>query len=485
MDALEKILSAFAEFVWNWPLAILIVGGGLFFMVSSRAVPFRYLGHAIAILRGRYDRAEDPGQITHFRALSSALAATVGMGNIGGVAVAISTGGPGAMFWMWVSAVVGMATKFHTCTLAVMFRGRDDRGEIQGGPMYFIDEGLGRRFRPLALLFAGAGLIGALPMFQSNQLTENLRNEILLPSGCFGESELLANVAVAIVVMALVTAVTFGGIRRIALVASRLVPSMVVLYMATAAFTLLLHLPEIPGIFALIVRDAFTGKAVVGGAIGSVIITGIRRGAFSNEAGVGTEALAHGAAKTREPVREGLVAMIGPMIDTLVVCNATAFMILATGAWQSATQTTTTREGVTLTARAFDTALPWAGGPILLVCVVCFSLSTMFGYGYYGVKCATYLLGTRGARVYRFFYVLMVGAACVWPLGAVLDLIDGAFAVMAIPTMTASLLLSGRVRAAARAYFGRLARGEFAALGEVSPSAPRPPITGRGDRRSD
>ncbi|HBX65648.1 MAG TPA: sodium/alanine symporter, partial [Balneolaceae bacterium] len=293
----------------------------------------------------KYDNPDDPGDINHFEALSTALASTVGMGNISGVAVAIFMGGPGALFWMWMSAIVGMATKYFTCTLSIMYRGKDTQGKLQGGPMYVIREGLGKKWMPLAYLFALAGLFGPLPIFQTNQLVQILRDFIYIPNGWVeADAAFTGNLITGIALVGLVSLVIFGGITKIGKVASKLVPSMVVIYVVSVLFILAVHIGDIPYYLGLIVTDAFTGKAVMGGAIGQLIIIGVQRAAFSNEAGIGTESLAHGASKTKEPVREGLVAMMEPAIDTLLVCTMTALAILVTGVWQS-----TEANGVTLT----------------------------------------------------------------------------------------------------------------------------------------
>ena len=451
MQQLEHILAEFSSLAWGPWLLVLLTGGGLFFLIYSRLLPFRYFRHAVDILRGKYDNPEDAGDISHFQALSSALAGTVGMGNISGVAIAIYMGGPGAVFWMWVSAVVGMATKFFTCSLAIMYRGRDSAGHIQGGPMYYIVEGLGKKWKPLAVFFSLAGLIGALPAFQANQLVQVIRDIIFIPNGWIGESVFLFNFLAGVTIAALVSLVIFGGITRIGAVTAKLVPAMVVLYMGAAIWTLATHVQQIPYFFRLIFEDAFTGKAVAGGSLWVVMITGIKRAAFSNEAGIGTEAMAHGAAKTEEPIREGLVAMLGPFIDTIIVCTTTALMILVTGVWQ-----TTADNGVTLTARAFQQAIPGVGIYILFAAVLFFSLSTMFSYSYYGTKCLGFLLGARRQHWYTYFYVLLIVVASVVSLNVVVNLIDGMYALMAIPTMTATLLLSPRVMRAARDYFSRL-----------------------------
>jgi len=437
--------------MWGYPLLILMMGGGVFFTVFSRFTPFRFFRHGIKILLGQYDNSEDPGDLTHFQALSTALASTVGMGNISGVAVAISMGGPGALFWMWISAFVGMSTKFFTCTLSIMFRGKDDQGDVQGGPMYVIETALGKKFKGLAILFSAAGLIGCLPLFQANQLTQIIRDEIWQNNGWFTDSVLTGNLVVGIPVAVLVAVVIFGGIKRIGYVASRLVPLMVSLYLLAGIFIMITNLAHIPDLLALIFSDAFSGKAAAGGVIGSVIITGVRRASFSNEAGLGTEAMAHGAAKTREPVREGLVAMLGPFIDTIVVCSITGIVILLSGLWQG-----DETSGVTLTTMAFSQELGSMGKSLLLICVFIFSLTTMFGQSYYGSKCIGYLFGTRWQQKYNLFYVIAVIFGAVVSLNVVINIIDGVYALMAIPTMVSALLLSPQVMKEAKRYFANL-----------------------------
>ena len=443
-------MSAFSSIMWGTPLIVLLVGGGIFFTAFSRFIPFRYFGHAINILRGKYDNPDDPGQINHFQALSSALASTVGMGNIGGVALAIHTGGPGALFWMWVSAIIGMATKFFTCTLSIMYRGKDDNGEIQGGPMYVISEGLGDKFKPLATLFSIAGLFGCFVLFQANQLAQIVRDEIYLPNELFLESPILGNMLTGILTAGIVSLVVFGGIRRIGKVASRMVPFMVIIYLFAAFIILINNLSDIPFVFLSIIQDAFTGDAVLGGSLGMIIIIGIKRAAFSNEAGIGTEAMAHGAAKTKEPVREGLVAMLGPFIDTIIVCSITAFVILISGVEVADVN------GVTLTTMAFTKELGLFGKILLMVAVFTFSLSTMFGYSYYGRKCTSYLFGTRYKNIYNWFYIIAIIVASVISIDIAINFVDGLFAVMAIPTMISTLLLSPKVMAEAKRYFATL-----------------------------
>ena len=448
-QVIEEWTANFSGFMWGTPLVILLVGGGLYFTLYSRFIPFRYLGHAFQILRGKYDNINDPGQISHFQALSSALASTVGMGNIGGVALAIHTGGPGALFWMWISAIVGMATKYFTCTLSIMYRGKDDQGEIQGGPMYVVEQGLGSKFRPLAILFSVAGLVGCLVLFQANQLSQIVRDLIYSPNQYFVENQMVGDLTTGIVVAIIVSLVIFGGIRRIGLVASRMVPFMVAIYILAAILILFRHLSEIPFVFITIVQDAFTGDAVLGGSLGSIIIIGIKRAAFSNEAGIGTESMAHGAAKTKEPVREGLVAMVGPFIDTIIVCSITGFVILLSGVNSSDVN------GVTLTAMAFEHELGIMGQLLLVVAAISFSLSTMFGYSYYGRKCTSYLFGTKWKSVYNGFYVGSIILASIISIDIAINIIDGMFALMAIPTMVSTLLLSRKVMDETQRYFSK------------------------------
>lgn len=446
MEFVERGIVLFADTAWSY-LLYLLIGGGLFLLLYSRFMPFRYFKHSIEIIRGKYDDPNETGDITHFQALVSALAATIGMGNISGVAVAIAVGGPGAMFWMWVSALVGIATKFFTCSLAIMYRGQDSAGKTQGGPMYVVREGLGRHWKPLAVFFAVVGVIGCLPLFQVNQLVQIIRDVIFVPMGVVGEDHFWFDLTAGIVLVLILGTVIFGGITRIADVATRVVPAMVILYMFCALWIIVLNLGDVPRYLMLIITDAFTGEAAAGGAVGAVIITGVRRAAFSNEAGIGTESLVHGATKTREPAREGMVAMLEPVIDTMIVCTCTALVILMTGVWQ-----TTTDNGVTLTSNAFESAMPGFGSYMLIICVVFFSASTIFTYSYYGTKCLGFLIGARYQFLYNYFYVGCVILASVSSLDAAISLIDGTFALMAIPTMISALVLSPKVMAALRDY---------------------------------
>lgn len=454
MQILDQFIADFASFVWGLPLLIILIGGGLFLLTYSNFLPFRYLGHAIQVLRGKYDNPEDPGEISHFQALTTALSTTIGMGNIAGVAVAISIGGPGAMFWMWISAIIGMSTKFFTSTLAVMYRGKDSNGDIQGGPMYFITEGLGRHWKPLAVFFCMSGLIGVLPVFNVNQLTQAINDIILVPNNI--EVTFFSNLYIGLVLVSITALVILGGLGRISKVASKLVPSMVILYFILVLIILFSNIELVPKYFKLIFTDAFAannykGDSFLGGMIGGLILLGIRRGAFSNEAGIGTAPMAHGAAKTAEPIREGLVAMLGPAIDTLIVCTLTALAILVTGVWE-----TSDTNGVSLTASAFAKTIPIYGKYLLMLCIAIFSVSSLFSYSYYGMKCASFLFGANNKHYFNYFYIISIILGATTSLSLMLNLIDGVFALMAIPTMLATIILSPKVLKEAKNYFLKL-----------------------------
>ncbi|WP_408041523.1 alanine/glycine:cation symporter family protein [Tenacibaculum amylolyticum] len=441
-------MAQFSSWIWGIPLLILLIGGGFFLFVYSGLVPFRYLGHAVNILRGKYDKHNSPGDLSHYEALSSAIAATVGMGNISGVAIAIATGGPGAIFWMWMSAFVGMATKFFTCSLAIMYRGKDEEGNIKGGPMYVITEGLGKQWKPLAIFFAAAGLIGTLPAFQANQLTQTLIDVFQVKESNVLTSKFLLGITIAIIT----SLVIFGGIKRIGKVAAKMVPMMVVIYLVTVLTILFLKFDQIPTIFSLIFDDASSGRAVLGGALGTVIITGIKRAAFSNEAGIGTAPMMHGTAKTNEPIREGLVAMLGPAIDTLLVCTLTALAILASGVWQNFEG-----NGISLTLSSFDNVLPYGlGSVILTICVLIFAFSTLFTYSFYGYSCLSFLTNTKTGKYYNYIYIITIVIASVIKLDFVINLIDSGYALMAIPTVISTLILAPKVKKAANDYFLKL-----------------------------
>lgn len=448
LQSLENFFNVAVGYVWGMPLLILLLGGGLYFTFYARFLPFRYFKHGIDVLMGKHDKAEEKGEISHFQALSGHLAATVGMGNISGVALAIVAGGPGAIFWMWISALLGITTKFFTCTLAVMYRGKDSQGDLQGGPMYVIREGMPKAWKPLAAFFCVAGLFGATPIFQANQIVQVTKDVVLKPMGWVGEHELMVNIGIGLVITFFTALVIFGGLKRIADVASKLVPAMVVVYGLSVLSIMIINADAVLVNFFLIFEDAFTAQAVLGGAVGAVIIEGAKRAAFSNEAGIGTAPMMHGAAKTDEPIREGLVAMLGPVIDTLVVCTMTGLCILSTGVWQTGGS-----DGITLTAQAFDNSIPVVGSYVLFVPVLIFAFTTVFGMAYYGKKCFSYLFGAEYGHLFNYWYVAIIVIGSVWSLNGVVNLIFVMYGLMAIPTMVSAIYLSPKVLKEAKRYF--------------------------------
>ena len=443
MDALEIFSQQLVNTVWGTPLVTLLLGGGCFFIIASRALPYRYMGHAIAILRGRYDTPDANGEISHQQALAAALSNTMGLGNIAGVALAIVAGGPGAVFWMWMSAIVGIATKFFTCSLGVMYRGKDSLGNLQGGPMYVIREALPRPYYPLAVLFSLAGLIGTLPIFQANQLTALIQDTVLA-----GTAPEWAPLAIGIVIAIVVGSVIFGGLPRVAKVAVALLPTMVLVYLAMTMWVLANHLPDIPRVLATIFTEALSPTAVGGGFLG-VMLIGISRGAFSNEAGVGTEVMAHSAAKTDEPIREGMLATLGPVFDTLVVCTCTALVILLAGNWQSPGD----MSGITLTADAFRSEMGNAGLITLGFVALILSTTTMFAGWYFGAKCFGFLVGAKWQPYFRWFFIAAVVFGATVSIDVVFNLISASYGIMAIPTMVSAIVLAPRVLRAAERYF--------------------------------
>ena len=439
-------IVSFGNWLWGLPLFLLLIGGGLWFLIYSGFVPFRYFGRAIKSLRKKEDDA--PGQISSFEALASAIASTVGMGNISGVAVALTMGGPGTIFWMWVSAIVGMATKFFEGTLTIMFKGKDSSGEIQGGPMYMITEGLGKSWKPLAVFFSVFGLIGTLCLMQANQLTEAITTVITTPMGI--ESTTSLKLVIGVSMTLIVAIVVLGGIKRISRVASKLVPTMVFLYFLLVGYILITHMSLVPDVFSSIFREAFQFKAGLGGLAGSAIIIGARRAAFVNEAGVGTASMMHGASKNTEPVREGLVAMIGPSIDSGLVCTLTALAILVNGNYE-----VSQLQGIQMAMNSFQVSIPGVGHYLLLGMAVIFAFSTMFSYSYYGVKCTNFLFGAKYAYLYNYFFLAMLVVGAVISLDVVVGVIDSAYALMAIPTMFTLIVLSPKVKKEMKIYFNK------------------------------
>ncbi len=445
-QTIGKLIVDFSNWIWGMPLFILLIGGGLWFLIYSGFVPFRYYGRALKSLKTKEDDA--PGQISSFEALTSAIAATVGMGNISGVAVAITMGGPGTIFWMWVSAIVGMATIFFEGSLTIMFKGKDSAGELQGGPMYMITKGLGSKWKPFAVFFSIFGLIGTLCLMQANQLTEALLTVFITPMGI--ESTFGVKLIIGICICLLVSVVVLGGIQRISKVSAKLVPTMVAFYFLLVGYIVITNLPVVPEVFASIFSEAFQFKAGLGGLAGSAIVIGARRAAFVNEAGVGTASMMHGASKNTEPIREGLVAMIGPSIDSGLVCTLTALAILINGQYE-----VSQLQGIQMAMNSFEISIPGLGHYLLMFMVLIFAFSTMFSYSYYGVKCSNFLFGAKYAHYYNYFFLAMLVVGAVISLDVVVGVIDSAYALMAIPTMFTLLILSPKVKREMKSYFSK------------------------------
>lgn len=444
-------------------MLFLIIGGGLYFLFYSGFIQYKYFIHALNVLKGKYDDPNAPGQISAYKALSTALASTVGMGNLAGVAAAIAMGGPGALFWMWVTSIIGMSTNFFTSTLASMYRGKDSEGELQGGPMYVIREAMSRKWQPLATLFCICAMVGSLPIFQVNQLTQAVVDIGLKPNGVaesfitIGNTEVsLTKLIIGLLVTLLCAMVIIGGIRRIGSWAGRLVPLMIVLHFVSVLVILFIFADRIPYYFKLVFTDAFAadhyhGDPFLGGVLGGIIMLGVRRATFSNEAGIGTAPMAMGASKSTEPVREGLISMLSPLIDTLISCSLTAFSILVTDVWR-----TTGANGITLTSLAYRKAMPNGGDYVLLLCTCVFAISALFAYSYYGRKALSYLIGERKSVWYDYFYLSTIVLGAIASVDVVLNLIDIAFALMAIPTMLSGLELAPAVMRQSKIYFGKL-----------------------------
>ena len=459
---MSELISTVATGVWT-PVLFVLILGGLFFFIYSRLIHYRYLGHAIAVLRGKYNNPNDPGQINAYEALSTALASTVGMGNIAGVAAAISMGGPGALFWMWVTAFVGMSTNFFTSTLSVMYRGKDSNGEIQGGPMYVIREALGKRWYPLAVLFCVCCMVGCLPIFQANQLTQAIVDIGFEPGGIkemtfvfLGFEIGTLKFIIGLILTIISGVVILGGIQRIGTWAGKMVPLMIVLYFFSVLAILVIHADKVPHYFMMIITDAFSaehyhGNPALGGLLGGLIVAGVRRASFSNEAGIGTAPMALGASKSSEPIREGLVSMMSPAIDTLLVCSLTALAILVTDVWN-----TSGANGVTLTATAFESSMPMVGKYLLLVCTFFFAITSLFSYSYYGSKSLAFLVGVKASKWYDYFYLVTIVIGAVVSMADVMNIIDIAYALMAIPTMASGVWLAPKVMAEAKSYFARM-----------------------------
>jgi len=371
------------------------------------------------------------------------------------------------LFWMWVTAFVGMSTNFFTSTLSVMYRGKDSEGVIQGGPMYVIREAMGKKWQPLAVLFCVCAMIGCLPIFQANQLTraiidigvssEELKSASFL---LFGFEINTLKFAIGFILLLISGVVIIGGIQRIGVWAGKMVPLMIIIYFFSVLAILIIHIEKVPHYFIMIITDAFSaanyhGSPALGGLLGGLIVSGIRRASFSNEAGIGTAPMALGASQSSEPIREGLVSMMSPAIDTLLVCSLTALAILVTDVWQI-NDTGGSNLGVSMTAAAFNTSLPGVGKYLLLICAFFFAITSLFSYSYYGSKALAFLIGVNNSKWYNYFYLATIIFGAVVSMDLVINIIDIAYALMAIPTMLSGLILAPKVMAEAKSYFSRL-----------------------------
>lgn len=459
LDKLGQYLTGIADTVCGYPLFITLIGGGLLLFLGSGMVSLRRLPAALQVLRSKQSAA-GKGEISSLQALLSVVAATVGMGNIAGVAIALVMGGPGAIFWMWVSAIVGMSTKYHEGVLAVRYRSFDESGRPYGGTMHIIRNGLSKRWLPMAKFFAVAGMFGTLCIMNANQLTEATVSTVSSLTAV--DSPLLLKLVIGIVIAGVVMAVVVGGVKRIATVASVLVPFMVGAYFVMVLYIILTHLPAVPGVLASIFSEAFSLKAGWG-ALAGVAIIGARRAALVNDAGVGTASIMHGTSANREPVREGLVAMLGPAIDSGFVCTLTALAILLCGDISNVEGV----KGLSVAMDAFDNAIP-GGRYLLMVIVTCFAMSSMFSYSFYGRRCANYLFGEKGERRYIAFFIATLVVFSVISLDAAVGLCDLFYACMAFPTMLTLLLLRGKVRELTRSYFARSAGSAETVAGQLN-----------------
>ena len=453
---MEELNNFFARLIpfTEWPMFILLIGGGLFLVFYSRFLPYRFFGHAIAITAGKYDDKKAKGEVSSFQALSAAVAATVGLGNISGVAIAIHDGGPGVVFWIWITALIGMCIKFYSCSLAIMFRGTDSEGKVQGGPMYYITQGMGKKAKPLAVFFCICGMFGFLGVFTANQFTETFMSVVNPQETLWAISDFNWKLLIGIVLAVVTSFVIFGGLSNIAKVASAIVPFMVFVYLMAVIVVMAMNSSEVLPALKMIITEAWNFKTIVTGGFWGLVIIGIRRAMFSNEAGLGSAPMYHGQSKTDQPIREGLVAMLGPFIDTILVCTFTAVVIILSGAYLE------DGSGIVMTLTAFERTLFGYGDDLLMIIVTAFALSTLFTYSYYGVKSLSFLTNAKIGRYYNVYFVIMIVFAAVASLELVKNLIDLSYALMVIPNMIAVLYLAPKVNAAAKKYFTQLEDGK-------------------------
>ena len=448
MESFLPMLNAIDSFLWGVPLITLLVGTGILLTIRLSLLQVVQLPRALSLILRAKNRGA--GDISSFKALCVALAATIGTGNIVGVATAVKVGGPGAIFWMWMAAFFGMATKYAEGLLAVKYRTTDERGEIAGGPMYYIRNGMGEKYRPLAGFFAVATVlvaffgIGTFP--QVNAIVDSVEIS-------FGISRIVTDIALTV----LIAAITIGGLRSIAEVSARIIPFMAVLYIVICAGIILMHLGEIPAAIALILDSAFTGTAAAGGFAGSTVMmamqNGIARGVFSNESGLGSAPIAAAAAKTKEPAEQGLISMTGTFIDTIIICSMTGLVLVLTGAWHG------DAAGAAMTGAAFTSLYGSIGGALLTISLALFAFTTILGWNYYGERAVLYLAGVRAILPYRIVFIALIACGAFLKLEAIWVLADIVNGLMAIPNLIALIALSGIVVHETRRYLDKLQRG--------------------------
>ena len=435
-ESIADFIAWLSGFVWGLPLIIFLVGTGIFLTIRISFFSFRMLPYSLKMLFKRED-ATSEGDISHFQAVMTALAATVGTGNVVGVATAVVIGGPGAVFWMWMTALVGMATKYSEGILGVKYRQKNSKGEMSGGPMYYLEHGLGQKW--LGVLFAFfavfAAIFGIGNMIQANAASDVALDVFNVPTWLTG-----------VIMAVLVGSVLLGGVKSIGRTAGILVPFMIVFYLLAGITIMIIQIDQVPAAIGLIFTDAFTGNAVAGGALGTVIRMGVARGLFSNEAGLGTGGIAAAAAKTDVPARQALISMTQVFIDTIVVCSITGITLVMADMYASGT------EGAALTAQSFEAFLPGVGDYVVAITLLVFIFSTILGWGYFGEKCFTYLVGSKFTMLYRFVFVIAIIPGATMSLSTVWNLGDVFNALMAVPNLIGLVLLSGVVVAETKVF---------------------------------
>lgn len=467
LEFIDNIIVNYNNYIGGYAVLFLLIPTGLYFIFRLKFLNVTKLGHSIRVVAGKYDKEGDKGDVNHFKALTTALSATVGTGNIVGVALAISLGGPGAVFWMWITGFLGMILKYTECTLSHKYRTFNRDGSVSGGPMYYIEFGLkkklGKFAKILAIVFAGATILCSLGtgnMAQSNSMTGVFHESYgIMEHVSIWGSMIPTKIITGIIITSLVLMVIIGGIKRIAEVTSKLVPFMAVLYFLSILVVVILMIDQVPSAFSMIVHDAFTGTAATGGFVGSTfmltMLWGVRRGLFSNEAGQGSAPIAHAAARTEYPAREGLVASIEPLVDTLIICTLTALVIILTGAW------TTGDEATAFTVTGMERGLDKIGLKLIAKHVVALSLllfafSTIISWSYYGTRAVNYLFGEKFIQPYRYLYGLFVFFGCIWGIELVWHFVDMVITFMTIPNLIALLFLSPVVIRETKNYFAEM-----------------------------